>query len=248
MLWLCLAKPATPSPHTNSLSMLYCGFCDLQTWIIYSEHHLRQARRTDLSLWRQSHNLHEAPGHGSSCILPGPCAIAKRQAYMIQTVSNETWMDIKWFVINYSTWFSFSSFLHFTDVLWNTGIDFGWSDLNCRPLTVPDRMSWGQQFRRWLLQTRSSVNLTLCRVSSPETVQKKNQWERPHILVSRSEVSTALIYITGNALHSLGRYVSLTTTAFKHFVPSYMSEGQFLYLWLSKLCIYFIRVTLYIYQ
>lgn len=35
-------------------------------------------------------------------------------------------------------------------------------------LTVPARISWGQQSRRWLLQTRSSVNFTLCLVSSPE--------------------------------------------------------------------------------
>lgn len=48
-------------------------------------HHLRQARRTDLSPWRQFHNLPEVPGHGSWCTLPGPYAVTKTQADMIQT-------------------------------------------------------------------------------------------------------------------------------------------------------------------
>lgn len=64
--------------------------CDLHISIIESEYHLRQAQRTDLSPWRQFHNLPEVPGHGSLCIPPGPCAIAKTQADMIKTVSNET--------------------------------------------------------------------------------------------------------------------------------------------------------------
>lgn len=53
-------------------------------------------------------------------------------------------------------------------------------------LTVPERMSWGQQFRRWLLQTRSSVNFTLCRVSSPATIQTRVQLEKPNILQAGS--------------------------------------------------------------
>lgn len=55
-------------------------------------------------------------------------------------------------------------------------------------LTVPDRMSWGQQFRRWLLQTRSSVNLTLCRVSSPATIQIKFALEKPNIFQAWSRL------------------------------------------------------------
>lgn len=34
-------------------------------------------------------------------------------------------------------------------------------------LTVPDKMSWGHESSRWLLQTRSSVNLILCLMESP---------------------------------------------------------------------------------
>lgn len=45
-------------------------------------------------------------------------------------------------------------------------------------LTVPDRMSWGHEFRRWLLQTRSSVNLILCRMESPNRrkIKKSQSW------------------------------------------------------------------------
>lgn len=58
---------------------------DRHVSIIESQHHLRQAQRTDLSPWRQFHNLPEVPGHGSLCILPGPCAVAETQADVIQT-------------------------------------------------------------------------------------------------------------------------------------------------------------------
>lgn len=157
-------------------------------------HYLRQARRTDLAPWRQFHNLPEVRGHGSSCTLPGPCAITETQADMTQTAQTRLWMNDKCFIFTYRTSFSF----FFSAFDWHpvkqTLESFGWSRVNWRQLTVPDRMSCGQQFRRWLLQTRSSVNLTLCRVSSPETVQENNQWERPHIFVSRGEVSSALIY------------------------------------------------------
>lgn len=75
----------------------------------------------------------------------------------------------------------------------------------CRPLTVPDRMSWGQQLRRWLLQTRSSVNLTLCLVSSPETVQKEQQmrktshtWYQGRGIQCLKHILLWLLYINGS--------------------------------------------------
>lgn len=47
---------------------------------IHSQNHLHQARRTDPGPWRQSHNLHEGPGHGFSCTLQDPSAKAKSLA------------------------------------------------------------------------------------------------------------------------------------------------------------------------
>lgn len=51
-------------------------------------HRLRQAQRTDLSPWRQFHNLPEVPSHGSSCTPPGPFAITKTQTEVTQTDSS----------------------------------------------------------------------------------------------------------------------------------------------------------------
>lgn len=207
-----------PRHPMSTVNQCFILASDPNTLIIQSLLYLRQARRKDLSPWRQFHNQPEVQGHVSWCIRPGPCAIAKIQARVIQMNK-----DIYQIIISSSI-----------PLICCT-------DLNGRPLTVPDRMSWGQQFRRWLLQTRSSVNLTLCRVSSPETAQTKNQWERPHILVSKGEVFTALIHITAN-------YVSLTMMALKRLVPSYTSENQFLYFWLPKLCIYLVPLAIHIYE
>lgn len=140
---------------------------------IYSKNHLRQAQRTDLSPWRQSHNLHEVPGHGFSCTRQDPCATAKTKADISQISIRRYGIKNVIVVVQYFSYIIYCSM--------NSGCIWA-----VRPvsyvLTVPERMSWGQQFRRWLLQTRSSVNLTLCRVSSPATVQKKDQSEKPNIL------------------------------------------------------------------
>lgn len=119
---------------------------------------------------------------GGNFIICPKCQVmdlrAFSQVHALSPKNKQTWFScVKWnmneYQIIYDTRNMIFFFLDFTALLWNTGIIFGWTDLKCRPLTVPDRMSWGQQFRRWLLQTRSSVNLTLWRVSSPETIQKR---------------------------------------------------------------------------
>lgn len=42
-------------------------------------------------------------------------------------------------------------------------------------LTVPESMSWGHEFSRWLLQTLSSVNFILWRMLSPETERAREK-------------------------------------------------------------------------